>query len=225
MRVRAFAARIAGRYRRGAIRRGISLPLAAASRSMDAHAVHRHVRFGDVLQARLQMNVHLHRTLITAATPASREPLARPSAPPRGARAAAAEAVAPRRRVSIAERLPLRARRLEAALPSHSLMAAARSVRADAAAAPPVPRTVPPLTLVRRNEPAARSSESAAAAAHVDRGAADADRRNAQTTRASQSRHAETAIVADGEIERLAERVIGSIDRRIAAQRERLGRF
>jgi hypothetical protein len=31
--------------------------------------------------------------------------------------------------------------------------------------------------------------------------------------------------VPDGEIERLAERVIGSIDRRIAAQRERVGRF
>jgi len=145
------------------------------------------------------------------------------SAPPRDARDGAT-VFAPRRGASIAERLTLRARRLEAPLPSRSLVAAARVVHANAAAAPPVVNMAPPLTLVRRNEPVAPSSDSAAVAAHLDRSAVDSAR-NSHTTRTGQARRVETASVPDGDIERLAERVIGSIDRRIAAQRERLGRF
>lgn len=222
MRVRAFVARIAGRYRRGVIRRGISLPLATASRALTANVVHRHIRFSTVVQNRVQMQLHLHRTIGAGGTPTARLALVSQTAL-RGDAPATEEPVV-RRRAHIAEQLPRRARRIEVALSSRDAVVAEWPVRRGSPSGPETPAMTRALPLLRRHEPAVRSSESAQAPADLGRGGVDMAG-NTQTTRSAQTRHIAPAIVADGEIERLAERVIGSIDRRIAAQRERLGRF
>jgi hypothetical protein len=82
------------------------------------------------------------------------------------------------------------------------------------------------MTLPRRHESSSRRQESGiTAATHRDEAAATNDRGARTTPLERTRRHDAAPALPDREIERLAGRVIDSIDRRIAAQRERLGRF
>lgn len=74
-------------------------------------------------------------------------------------------------------------------------------------------RTVPPAPRVVR-----RPSDAGDAAPAGDRTPA------ARTTRSDPVRHGATAPVGDAELGRLADRVVEAIDRRLVAQRERMGR-
>ena len=82
------------------------------------------------------------------------------------------------------------------------------------------------MTLQRRHEDSSRRHENAiTAATRGDEAIATTDR-SGRTTHLERTRRNDAAPpLPDREIERLAGRVIDSIDRRIAAQRERLGRF
>jgi hypothetical protein len=223
--MRRHASRAARRSTRRSIRRGIALPLAAAAQPLIHHVVHRHTRFGDVIQSRLSLVLHVHRALMTAGAAARRD---QPSASPASRLAGGvAGSDQPRRAASIVARLPLRATRLEAAT---SLFRSAAGVvtrrhtdasgRTDAG-----PRAAAAMTLPRQHDNSPRRHESATTTATRSDHAALPDDRGGRATPHGRTRRDEVPVLPDGEIERLAERVIGSIDRRIAAQRERVGRF
>jgi hypothetical protein len=190
------------------------------------HVVHRHTHFGDVIQPRLNLVLHLHSALTTgnAARP-GREATASPSnsharMPILGDR--------PRRVRSIAERLAVRAIRIEApASPPRSVVPVVTHRRSDTTGKTDIePGATAAMTLPRRHERSSQRHENAiTAATRGDEATATKDR-GGRTAHLEPTRRNDAApALPDREIERLAGRVIDSIDRRIAAQRERLGRF
>jgi len=224
LRAAAFAARIAGRHARRALRRGIGLPLAKAARASAQHVVHRHTRFGDVINARLQMDLHLHRTVATHRTPVRRDQaVSHTDADPRALTVVVDNT---RVRSPIADRLPMRATRIEAAPASPRSAPPVASTSSPLAAVPDAPRSMPTaMTLARPVAPVRDQRRDAAADALSDGRASQAGESRVAAIRTARVQPRVAPSLADGEIERLADRVIGSIDRRIAAQRERLGRF
>jgi hypothetical protein len=221
----AFAARLAHRHARRAIRRGIHLPLVAAARTLTNHVMHRHTRFGDVIQSRLSLVLHLHSTLITGSAARPRQ---QATESPANRRAGLPTVAAPPRRASsIAERLALRVMRVEASPSLRSAVPVVTNPRSDTSTNGDASwRAATAMTLPRRREDSSRRQENAiTSATRVDQ-ATSTDDRGVRTTRPERTRRDDAApALPDREIERLAGRVIDSIDRRIAAQRERLGRF
>jgi hypothetical protein len=137
-------------------------------------------------------------------------------------------AVNPLRRVSsLAERLALRVMRIEVSPSLRSAVPVVTHPRNDTSTNGNASwRATTAMTLPRRREDSSRRHENAiTSATRVDQ-ATNTDDRGVRTTRPERTRRDDAApALPDREIERLAGRVIDSIDRRIAAQRERLGRF
>lgn len=221
-----FAARLTGRLSRRATRRGINLPLVAVAPAPTHHVVHRHTRLGDVIQSRLSLVLHLHRAFVSGSAVWPRHPQMASPANHRVTMPMAADR--PRRTSAIAERLALRVTRTEATpSPLRSSGPVSTHQRTDSAATPDLaPRVAAAMTLPRRHEHGSRRHEPALTGATRFEQDTHADDRGVRTPRPAATRREDAApVLPDREIERLAGRVIDSIDRRIAAQRERLGRF
>jgi hypothetical protein len=218
----AFGARLARRFARRATRSGLAFPLVAPARTLMHHVMHRHTRFGDIIQSRLSFVLHLHRGLVFGDTPRDGQPALAPTV--RRARVAVT-ADLPRRSVAIAERLPRRATRVETAPVRPAAVPVVTRQRSDVVSRTEMAQHVAAMTLPRRPEASSRRGDTNPAAVQVDR-AAVTDDRSVRATRSARGRRDEASpSLHEADIERVAERVIGSIDRRIAAQRERLGRF
>lgn len=216
-------ARLARRLERRSIGRGLSLPLVAPAPAVAQHLVHRHTRFGDVLQSRLTRVTQRHVTFVVGAVTRSLSQATRVAPLLR----AATPVVSGPLRLPLAQRLALREARVEATPP---VSAAADTVvaRKPPATAPRIeagPRAMTAMPVLQRDRRAGRHEGDVTVARAGDRLMSPEPRRAQATPPGHTAPDAARIALPDGEIERLAGRVIDSIDRRIAAQRERVGRF
>jgi hypothetical protein len=239
-RITAFARRLAARYTRGhAARRGIDLLLANVQSVLVQHVLHRYNVSTLLRSSRAPL---VSRPAFPSAAldlrhddrlPGEVMPLehGRRAAPAPAARAAHGGLLL--RMVQRTQRIEIDAK--SAFTASGNAGAACIAVHGGQAGEVSLPLALPAVTAA--TAPAAPNFDPGSAHGPGERtiaapGTAEGDDRRGAWQRAAESHRRRAAAprpvsalaIPEQEIERLAERVIGTIDRRIAAQRERLGR-
>jgi len=219
-----FADCIRSRHGRRAIAaRRLALPLVVAQRTFVSHIVHRHLHAGSICTVKLACAVTHRLPPAGIASPTQGEVAAFAVTRP----LAAAPMIVARAGVrSLVARLAARGRRVECA---PAVTAGVHSEQSRAAAheeRPPFPARSESSGLPLARPP--RHAPSAAAAGPAfSRGETAFTGSTTTAARPSSAQldpRPDAAAWGQAEIDRLTARVIGSIDRRIAAERERLGR-
>jgi hypothetical protein len=219
----AFARWLAGRHRvcQRALGR-IDLPLVGRQQPLVQYLLHRHVNRSFLITARIATALHdrRHATIVRST---NSQTVSSPPAIAPGTSDRATPPMAESSRETLVLRLMRRTERVEVGPPSRHVdregaataEATARHQFSTAAIFPLAP------TSVMR----ASASREHSAATATERAEPDAEARTRSAHPGHPSRGEVVTTMPDGEVERIADRVIGSIDRRIAAHRERLGRF